>query len=163
MSRPHIHDYFMSMAVLVSTLGTCARRKVGAVLVNKHNHVIATGYNGVASGMRHCIEHHCPGAKHPSGQGLDDCEALHAEQNALLQCRDAYEIDTAYVTASPCVTCIKLLLNTSCIYVIFSERYPGFEKVKELWERPLINYKAETASATGRHMIQVHHKIAEHG
>jgi hypothetical protein len=40
----------------------------------------------------------------PSGTGLDVCEAIHAEQNALLQCKDVEQIDTAYVTAMPCMT-----------------------------------------------------------
>mgnify|MGYP001608008434 CR=1 FL=1 len=76
----------------------------------------------------------CPGAGLPSGTGLDLCEAVHAEQNALLQCRDAWAIDTCHVTVSPCVTCAKLLLNTSCLRVMFDEDYPQPE-AGELWRR----------------------------
>lgn len=74
----------------------------------------------------------CPGAGLPSGQGLDKCQALHGEQNALLQCRDVYQIDTAYVTASPCITCTKLFLNTSCRRIVFLEEYPHSD-AKDLW------------------------------
>lgn len=77
--------------------------------------------------------HACSGAKSPSGTNLDGCQAIHAEQNALLQCRDIYEIDTCYVTASPCMTCTKLLLNTSCQRIVFLEEYPHTE-ARELWE-----------------------------
>lgn len=66
----------------------------------------------------------CSGAEAPSGQNLDGCQAIHAEQNALLQCRDVYDIHTAYVTASPCVTCVKLLLNTGCQRIVYDEPYP---------------------------------------
>lgn len=118
---------FADMAKLVSTRGTCPRRKVGAVFVNKRGHVIATGYNGNASGMPHCIEVPCAGADLPSGTGLSKCEAIHAEANALLQCKDVYDIHTAYVTASPCVDCTKLLLNTSCERIVFIEEYPHYE------------------------------------
>lgn len=75
----------------------------------------------------------CEGAHARSGTNLDGCEAVHAEQNALLQCRDVYSIDVAYVTASPCMTCTKLLLNTSCREIIFLEEYPH-SAAKELWE-----------------------------
>lgn len=79
----------------------------------------------------------------PSGQGLEMCEALHAEQNALLQCRDVFTIDTAYVTASPCVTCTKLLMNTSCQRIVFLDEYPQ-PAAKDLWRsigRPWEKYQ----------------------
>lgn len=76
----------------------------------------------------------CPGHDAPSGQGLDACQAIHSEQNALLQCRDPWQIDTAYVTASPCVTCLKLLLNTSCRRIVYSQEYPHPE-ARAMWER----------------------------
>jgi tRNA(Arg) A34 adenosine deaminase TadA len=67
------------------------------------------------------------------GKGLDLCEAIHAEQNALLQCRDTKEIEVAYVTASPCVTCVKLFMNTGCKRIVFLEEYPH-SAAKELWK-----------------------------
>jgi dCMP deaminase len=101
--------------------------------------VLATGYNGVAAGLPHCnhedagsFPHACSGAKAPSGTNLDGCQAIHAEQNALLQCKDIYQIHTAYVTASPCMTCVKLLLNTSCERIVYVEEYPHNEAGK-LW------------------------------
>ena len=133
--RPDIDTYFMDIAKLVSTRGTCARRKVGCVLVNSRRHILATGYNGPASGMPHCTEVPCPGASYKSGQGLDACEALHGEQSCLCQARDVYEIATAYVTTSPCVQCTKLFLGTSCRRIVFSETYPDAEKAQQLWEK----------------------------
>ena len=76
--------------------------------------------------------HACEGATAPSGTNLDGCQAIHAEQNALLQCRDMYAIHTAYVTASPCMTCCKLLLNTSCQRIVYVEEYPH-SAAKDLW------------------------------
>lgn len=125
-------EYFLGMAKLASARSTCARRHVGCVLVNHRRHILATGYNGVAAGMPHCIDTPCLGAQFPSGQGLDKCEAIHAEQNALLQCKDVYEIDTCYVTVSPCIHCVKLLMNTSCQRIVFARAYPHIE-ARELW------------------------------
>ena len=140
-SRPSENEYFLSMAKLVATRSTCARRAVGCGLVDRHKHVLATGYNGVASGVTHCIDHNCSGAKYPSGQGLDKCEAIHAEQNAILQCRDVLRIQTAYITASPCHTCTKLLMNTGCKSIIFLEAYTD-ESPKKLWKGEWIHYGA---------------------
>lgn len=159
MNRPEPDVYFLRMAKLVATRSTCLRRSVGCVLVNTRNHVLATGYNGVAAGMPHCNEsdprgsadsdvnpilariirgrtylHACPGAESVSGTELDACQAIHAEQNALLQCRDVHAIDVAYCTTEPCVTCAKLLLNTSCRRIVSAERY-AHEAARELWMR----------------------------
>jgi dCMP deaminase len=148
--RPSRDEWAMGLAQLTAKRSTCLRRKVGAVLLNERGHVLATGYNGVAAGMPHCNEatdtcedgthretikvygHSCSGAHALSGQSLDSCQAIHAEQNALLQCRDVYAIHTAYVTASPCITCCKLLLNTGCQRIVFLDAYPH-SSARDLW------------------------------
>ena len=149
--RPDRDSWAMAVAVITAQRATCLRRKVGAVFLNERGHVLATGYNGVAAGQKHCNEpsgmedhptknarvlvygHSCSGASAASGTNLDGCHAIHAEQNALLQCRDVYSIHTAYVTASPCMTCTKLLLNTSCQRIVFIEEYPHSAS-EELWK-----------------------------
>lgn len=83
-------------------------------------------------------KHACVGHGLPSGQ--DSCEAVHAEQNALLQCRDVDRIRTAYVTLSPCKPCMKLLLNTPCERIVFHEEHtdpwPGeqWRKAGRAWD-----------------------------
>lgn len=125
--------YFLKMANLASERATCKRRKVGCILVNSKKHVIATGYNGVAAGQEHCIDNPCEGAQLKSGEGLDKCEAIHAEQNALLQCRDVYDIQTVYCTLSPCIHCLKLLLNTSAQRIVFMEKYVDAGRLGDFW------------------------------
>lgn len=148
-------EWGIQLAKVTAQRATCLRRAVGCVLVNVRGHVLSTGYNGVASGLPHCNEmavyrhhvsddklegwyedysfpHACPGAQSPSGTNLDCCQAIHAEQNALLQCKDVHDIHTCYTTASPCVTCVKLLMNTSCQRIVFAEEYPQ-PAAKELW------------------------------
>ena len=121
--RLGIDDYFTNMATVVALRSTCARRAVGCVLVDEHNHVLATGYNGVARLRPHCIDVPCPGATCKTGQGLELCEAIHAEQNALLQCKDVFKIYAAYCTTAPCAHCVKLLSNTSCQEIVFIQSY----------------------------------------
>jgi dCMP deaminase len=142
--RLTLDEWGLSIAQVVSQRSTCLRRAVGCVLVNFRGKILSTGYNGRASGLPHCNEpgdpdrtchgvpiingipmnNACPGALSKSGEDLNLCEAIHAEQNALLQCRDVQTIHTTYVTASPCLTCVKLLLNTSCTRIVFAELYP---------------------------------------
>ena len=134
MSRINKVDYFASLSILISLRGTCRRRKVGCVLVSEHGDIIGTGYNGPARNQPHCTSTPCAGAEAPSGEGLDKCEAIHAETNALLQCSDVYNINTCFTTTAPCIHCVKALLNTSCEIIVFLEDYPHSDS-KRLWEQ----------------------------
>lgn len=144
--RPSRDETWLNVAREIARRSTCLRRAVGCVLVDARGHVLSTGHNGVAAGRPHCNEHvvarnlpeypnACAGAAAPSGARLDDCEAVHAEANALLQCRAPFEIDVCYVTVSPCVPCAKLLLNTSCGRVVFLEEYAGGAAARELFAK----------------------------
>lgn len=131
-TRPTLDQYMMDLALVASHRTTCVRRGVGCVLADGMGHVLAVGYNGVAAGQSHCRDSdawRCPGHTLPSGS--DGCEAVHAEQNAVLQCRDPWTIRTAYVTLSPCRACLKLMLNTSC------RRIVCFEEHTDLWAKGL--------------------------
>ena len=110
--------YFMNLAKLVAERSSCLSRKVGCVLVDANDNVIATGYNGPPRGQDHCST--CIRKEYDD---IHKCRAVHAEQNALLQCKDTNTIKKAYVTASPCNTCLKLFLNTSCEEIIYLEEY----------------------------------------
>lgn len=80
--------------------------------------------------------HACAGAGARSGEDLDACQAIHAEQNALLQCRDVAEVDSVYCTDEPCPSCAKLLLGTGARRVVFSQPYAGSGGVSRgLWYR----------------------------
>ena len=133
--RPSKVRTFLTMARVLAEQSTCSRRKVGAIFTNEHHHIIASGYNGNAAGMDHCIDKPCAGARLKSGSGLDACEAIHAEQNALIQCKDHMAIRVAYLTTSPCMHCVKMLLNTGCQNIIFIDQYTNCEAEKELWQK----------------------------
>ena len=110
------------MAELVAERSTCRRRKVGCVLVDSSNHVVATGYNGVPTHFPHCLDEPCEGATAPSGESLEKCLAVHAEQNALLQLR-SNDILTAYLTVTPCITCAKMLANSRITRIVANREY----------------------------------------
>lgn len=124
----------LALAKTIAKRSTCARRAVGCVLVDRDGRVLSMGHNGVACGMPHCTENPCEGATLPSGTGLDLCQAIHAEQNALMFCNDIMKIDRCFVTVSPCIHCVKMLMNTSCRKIIFAEEYAHSEQARKLWE-----------------------------
>jgi len=121
-SRPPVDHYFLQMAELVAQRSTCRRRQVGCVLVNSDNHVVATGYNGVPTHFTHCLDVPCEGATAPSGESLEKCLAVHAEQNALLQLRSD-DLLTAYLTVTPCITCAKMLANSRVTRIVANCEY----------------------------------------
>lgn len=129
MSRISKQDYFLEIALTVSARSTCLDKQVGCVLVNHSNIIIATGYNGAPRGMEHCLE--CAVAL--TGQ-KELCPAAHAEQNALLYAH-ADEIHKCYCTLEPCITCTRMLMNTSCSEVIFIQETNSVHSGRTLWRK----------------------------
>ena len=127
MQRPSWDQYFMDITRLVATRSTCLRRQVGAILVKDRN-ILATGYNGVPSGISHCETVGClrERLKVPSGERHELCRGLHAEQNAIIQAaRHGINIDgaTLYCTTMPCIICTKMLINAGITAVVYAEGY----------------------------------------
>jgi dCMP deaminase len=125
--RPGWDEYFMDIASLVSKRSTCLRRGVGAVLV-RDRRMLATGYNGAPSGMRHCLDAGCLREQMnvPSGERHELCRGLHAEQNAIIQAAlHGVSINgaTLYCTNHPCVICSKMIINAGIVHVIVRENY----------------------------------------
>ncbi|HHI03882.1 MAG TPA: cytidine deaminase [candidate division Zixibacteria bacterium] len=126
--RPSWNEYFMRIAMLAATRSTCLRRQVGAVIV-KDKRVLATGYNGAPAGLAHCLDIGCLRDELgiPSGERHELCRAIHAEQNAIIQAATSgTSIDgaTLYCTASPCVLCAKVLINSGIKEIYAGEGYP---------------------------------------
>ncbi|MBP9211317.1 MAG: dCMP deaminase family protein [Bacteroidetes bacterium] len=113
------HEYFMNIAEQVATRSTCGRKHVGAVIVRDKT-ILSTGYNGSLRGAPHCdaIGHDIEN---------DHCvRTVHAEANAVAQAaKHGVRIDESeiYVTASPCLTCFKLIANCGIRKIYYKEFY----------------------------------------
>lgn len=125
--RPPWNEYFMDITILVSKRSTCLRRAVGAIIV-KDKRILATGYNGAPSGIRHCGEVGClrETMKVESGQRHELCRGIHAEQNAIIQAayhgvsiKDA----SLYCTNLPCIICTKMIINAGIKKIYYQEGY----------------------------------------
>lgn len=126
-NRPSWDEYFLELAGIVAKRSTCLRRRVGAILV-KDKRILATGYNGAPSNVKHCLDIGCirESKKIPSGERHELCRGIHAEQNLIIQA--AYHgIPIAnsilYCTNFPCSICAKMLINAGIKKLIYIEGY----------------------------------------
>lgn len=121
--RQSLNETYMNVAIEFSKRSTCSRRNVGSVIVDRNGYILSSGYNGQPSGFKHCIDKPCIGSKMKSGDGLDLCEAVHAEQNAIARLKEPFNAYIMYCTTAPCIPCTKLILSTSIEEIIFIEDY----------------------------------------
>ena len=131
--RPTIYATMMPVANVMSIRSTCVRRRVGCVITDDSNQILATGYNGVPKKWTHCTAKPCPGANYQSGMGLDECVAVHAETNALIQCSDINKAHHIYITTAPCISCVKALINTPIMHIHYSHDYADTNASHQLW------------------------------
>jgi len=125
MGRITTDELYMRIVSDIAMRSTCKRRAVGAIAIDENGLVLATGFNGTPVGTPHCIDTPCEGSSAPSGTALDKCDAVHAEQNLLMQVPDVNKIHTIYCTAEPCRHCAKMIANTRCKRVVYEDPYPG--------------------------------------
>lgn len=125
--RPDPDEYFLKIAMVVAERSTCRRHHVGAVMV-KNKHILSTGYNGAAAGVKDCLELGCLRDERniPSGTMHEICRGIHAEQNAIIQASlhgVSIEGATLYCTHSPCILCAKMLANARIRRFVTFARY----------------------------------------
>jgi dCMP deaminase len=125
-SRVTWNEYFMKIAEQVATRSTCDRKHIGAVIV-KDKTILSSGYNGSLRGAPHCDD---VGHDMENGHCV---RTVHAESNAVAQAaKNGVRIDEAemYVTASPCLTCFKLIANCGIQTIYYKEFYRD-ERISE--------------------------------
>ena len=117
MDKQQKRDYlYMRMARTWAENSYCVRRKVGALLV-KNQMIISDGYNGTPSGFENICE---------DENNVSKPYVLHAEANALTKVARSNNCSngaTLYVTASPCLECSKLIIQSGIKRVVYGEEY----------------------------------------
>ena len=129
--RPSKIDYYLAMAEVASTRGTCLRRRFGSVIV-KDDRIVSTGYVGAPSGRQNCCDiGYCfrEANNIPSGTMYERCRSSHSEMNAIInaskeEMKDAtlylvgVEPDGKYTKANCCAMCKKVIINSGISKVI---------------------------------------------
>ena len=117
MSRPNWNEYFMTIAKVVAMRSQDPVTKVGCVLVDVDNHIIATGYNGMPRSLHFTWN---------KNEGLDNKNlfVVHSEVNAVLHATKSTANSTAYVTLFPCNECAKVLVQAGIKKIVYlSDKY----------------------------------------
>ena len=107
---------YLRMACIWAENSYCTRRKVGALIV-KDQMIISDGFNGTPSGFENICE---------DDNGVTKPYVLHAEANAITKIARSSNSSngaTMYVTASPCIECAKLIIQSGIKRVVYSEKY----------------------------------------
>ena len=131
---------YIRMAGIWAENSYCNRRKVGALIV-KNQMIISDGYNGTPSGFETVCEEN----------NVSKPYVLHAEANALTKVARSHNSSdgaTLYVTASPCMECAKLIIQSGIKRVVYGEKYRIMDGV-ELLERAgvTVEYMPDEASS----------------
>ena len=119
---------YIRMAGIWAENSYCTRRQVGALIV-KNQRIISDGYNGTPSGFENICE---------DENNVTKPYVLHAEANAITKIarsNNSSDGATLYVTASPCIECAKLIIQSGIKRVVYSEKYrleDGLELLKRV-------------------------------
>lgn len=111
-----IDSRYLRMAKIWAENSYCHRRQVGAIIV-KDSMIISDGFNGTPSGFENICE---------DENGSTKPYVLHAEANAITKVarsNNSSDGATLYVTASPCIECAKLIIQSGIKRVVFDEMY----------------------------------------
>jgi dCMP deaminase len=112
--RPPLFEVYMRMAEELAKRSTCARLQVGTVITDARlENVVAIGYNGNVRGFPNRCDTTVPGK----------CGCIHSEMNALVKAPGGLRDKVAFITASPCVMCAKLMVQSNVSFVFFREAY----------------------------------------
>ena len=113
-TRPPLYEVYMRMAEELAKRSTCSRLQVGTVLTDALlEHVVAIGYNGNARGFPNRCD----------SDEVGRCGCIHSEMNALVKAPGQMRNKVAFVTASPCVMCAKLMVQANVAHVFYREAY----------------------------------------
>ncbi len=141
--RPDWDEYFIEIAKVISSRSTCLRRKYGAVIV-KDKVIVSTGYNGSPRGMTNCIDIGKCKRKElniPAGERYELCEAVHAEQNAIINAPPermkgatiyiaGFEEDRSIAAGKPCKLCDRMIRNAQISEVVYLDSDGEIKKIK---------------------------------
>jgi len=134
-------DYFGLMVQVIALRSDDEETKVGAVIVDKNNRVISTGYNGTPKGTNL-----------PKSRPDKYPYMIHSEQNCILFAKcDLTDCKIYVLGMPPCDTCAKMIIQSGITEVIVVNpiiRDGGadwnFDATKTMFEQ--VNMKVRTIS-----------------
>lgn len=162
-SNPTLKETLMAAAYTSGRRSKCIKRKVGAVIADKYDRIISSGFNGVPIGLQECkqLHGHCYRDEKRGELGLriakeleipdnsdsvtaikknvkllELCRSLHGEESAILNLVGrGVDLDesTIYVTTYPCNLCANKIVQVGIKRVVYFEPYP-VEEAKKIFK-----------------------------
>ena len=149
--------YYLNLTRIIADSSKCLSRKVGTLIV-KDDCIISTGRNGPARGVKHCDERNmyfyseivhkgfvaeqlinkeCPRKLfgYKSGEGLELCQAAHAEINAIIQCARMGHVTkdaTIYINLNPCKNCVIAIINSGIKRVVYPKPEKHYDRYAQI-------------------------------
>ena len=126
--------------------------KFGAVIVDGHQLIRSTGYNGLPRGVKYDGKYHLRPDK--------NTYFVHAEQNAVFNAArigTSIEGCTMYVLKPPCVECIKAIIQSGVMVVRYMEEHsfdPNVNLSSDNW-RSTMEAAGELTYAAGIQMRKI--------
>lgn len=134
--RVNWDEYFKKITQDITLRSNCRTRQCGAILV-KEQMIISTGYNGTPRNVKNCYEGGCPRCNDKnvkSGEQLDRCICVHAEENAILQAaiHGMSTLDSVlYTSYTPCIFCTKSIINAGVKEVVYFDDYYSLDELSK--------------------------------
>lgn len=153
--RPSYPTYWMMMARTAALRADCTRAQFGCVIVDTHNRLCSTGYNGSPPKGPSCLKGECPRGTQtfeetPSfrqgNHDYSDCVSLHAETNAIVwadkaRCRGA--IMYLHGGYPPCDMCWKMIRAAEIFAVVWGTPENYEMELAESYPNPMDNDNSE--------------------
>lgn len=143
---PHqteLDSTYIQMAHAWSRLSKARRNQVGCLIV-KDGGIISDGYNGTPRGFNNNCEVEVDEHSMLASQAyklVTRPEVLHAESNAITKLAKSTQSSsgsTLYTTASPCIECSKLIIQSNIIRVVYNELYKNEDGINLLKKAGII-------------------------
>ena len=100
-----LDERYLRMAHIWAENSYCKRRKVGALVV-KDKMIISDGFNGTPSGFENVCE-----------------DENNVTRPYVARSHNNSDGATLYVTASPCIECSKLIIQSGIKRIVYGEKY----------------------------------------
>lgn len=134
MQRPTIIDYALNIASVVSTRSPDPYKKVGAVVIDSENRIIACGYNGLAPGFD-------PPQEFWSDKATRKPYMIHAEINALSYVKRG-EGQMLVCTLKPCPACLLACIAHGIKTIWYKEEKDNLEESDKIARKYGISFNS---------------------
>lgn len=126
-------NYIMDIAKLTAKRSSAVRLQVGAVVLDKDDNYVASGYNGTIRGYKTNYN----GKVDETGNIITDPTlTVHAECNVIAHAaRRGISLNggTVFCTHSPCTMCTMLMIQSGIKKVVYAELHHSFVDTENLY------------------------------